>query len=80
MQNAYEEFIINLNSPQANAFRGDDMDSANFIGHAINTNPSHIFDDAFDWWKTSKDSHYWCNLHYGWCDKIDEMRHRFNKF
>ena len=79
-ENAYEEFIINLNSPKANTFRGDDMDAVSFIANAIKTNPSHIFNDAFDWYETSKDSSYWYALHYIWCDKIDEMRDMFNKF
>ena len=56
------------------------MDATNFIVYTISHRPMDIINDAFDWWQTTKTPKYWSNMHYEWCDKVDEIMDKINKF
>lgn len=78
--NIFDEFISNANTPKARIFRGDGRDCVNFIVHSIEHRPQDIINDAFDWWQTTRQSRFWCNLHYEWGKRIGEILDKINKF
>ena len=77
---AYTDFLINVNTSKAAFFRGDGMDTANFIAYTISQRPMDIINDAFDWWQTTQTPRYWSNMHDDWRDKVDEIMNKINKF
>lgn len=77
---AYTDFLINANTSKAAFFRRKGMDTANFIAYTISHRPMDMINDAFDWRQTTRVPKYWSNMHYDWCDKVDEIMDKINKF
>jgi hypothetical protein len=53
---------------------------SSFIAYTISHSPCDIINDSFDWWGTTQQPKYWSRLHYDWCDKVDEIMDKINKF
>ena len=77
---AYTDFLINVNTSNAALFRRNGMDAVNFIAYAISHRPMDIINDAFEWCQTTQSHSYWSNMDDDWCDKVDEIMDKINKF
>lgn len=77
---AYTDFLINVNTSKAAFFRRSGMDVANFITYTISHRPMDMINDAFNWQESTRIPLYWSNMHYDWCDKVDEIMDKINKF
>ena len=77
---AYTDFLINVNTSKAAFFRRSGMDATNFIAYTISHRPMDMINDAFNWRESTRVFLYWCNMHYDWCDKVDEIMDKINKF
>ncbi len=77
---AYNDFIKSVSTSKAAFFRNNKRDVSSFIAYTISNNPCDIINDSFDWWQTTQSPRYWSNMHYDWCDKVDEIMDKINKF